>query len=402
MCRAVNVKRNNRQHACPNSPPASGAYAAPVRGGSPAASLGPDAAAVLAAVGDLPGDVTRSIDPENSERLWVDAPIRDESLRLGTLLLVYSKSVFRPRFVATAWQAGGVALLVLAVLLPMNWYWGRRMAVPLVQLSAKLGAAGGALPEKFDPGVNAYRDELGRLFAAVSRRIDELGESERLKRELVKDQRLTALGRLAAGVAHEVNNPLAGMLTAIDTLKQRPDLDARTARTIGLIERGLAQIHDTVRALLVEAKASGRSLTPTDIDDIRTLLHAPAQKKSLRLDWHNALTQPLALPANLVRQVAINLLLNAIQAAAPAGHVGCTIAPHDNTLRLEVRNDGARLSDAQLEHLFEPFMLGRESGHGLGLWVTYQIVPQLGGSIAAVNAIDGVRFTVNLPIEPAS
>jgi signal transduction histidine kinase len=366
------------------------------------ATLGPDTAAVFAAVQDLPGDATRSIDPAGSGRLWVAAPIRNENLRQGTLLLVYSKTVFLPRFVATAGHAGGVALLVLAILLPINWYWGRRMAVPLVQLSSTLRAAGRRLPENVDPGIYAYRDELGELFTAVNRMIVELRANEQLKNEMVKDQRLAALGRLASGVAHEVNNPLAGMLTAIDTLKQRPDLDARTAKTVGLIERGLWQIRDTVRALLVETKATGRSLTPTDIDDIRTLLHAQAEKKSLHLDWHNDLAQPVTLPANLVRQVLINLLLNAIQAAAPSGYIGCAIAQHNGTLRLEVRNDGARLSDQQLEDLFEPFMHARESGHGLGLWVTYQIVQQLGGSVAAANEPESVRFTVNLPIEPTA
>jgi len=365
-------------------------------------TLGKDTAQVFEAARQLTGDATRSVDPGGSDRLWVVVPIQQENLRLGTLLLVYSKTVFLPRFVAIAARAAGAALLVLAILLPINWYWGRRMAVPLVQLSSRLNTAGSRLPEDIDPALYAYHDELGQLFAAVSRMITELRESERLKNEMVKDQRLAALGRLASGVAHEVNNPLAGMLTAIDTLKQRSDLDARTLKTVGLLERGLTQIRDTVRALLVEAKATGRSLTPTDIDDVRTLLHAQADKKSLRLDWRNDLGNTLPLPANLVRQVLINLLLNAIQAASPAGYVGCRIAQHNGGLRVEVRNDGARLSDEQLEHLFEPFMHTRESGHGLGLWVSYQIVQQLGGSIAAANETEHVRFTVNLPIDQAA
>jgi len=71
---------------------------------------------------------------------------------------------------------------------------------------------------------------------------------------MVQSERLAALGQLAAGIAHEINNPLSGMLTAIDTLKCHSDADPRMMKTIALIERGLTQIKDTVGALLVEAK----------------------------------------------------------------------------------------------------------------------------------------------------
>jgi signal transduction histidine kinase len=109
----------------------------------------------------------------------------------------------------------------------------------------------------------------------------------------------------------------------------------------------------------------------------------------------------LPAPASLVRQILINLLLNAVQAAAEDGHVSLWLGRKDDAescLSIVVRNDGALLGEEQLAHLFEPFASSRAGGHGLGLWVTYQIVTQLEGRIAARNIDGEVEFVVHLPL----
>lgn len=376
-------------------------------------STNPERHPVLTPLADLGSDyrdLDRALQPSapaasftwdnaGSPHLFVIVPVANDEVRLGTLIVSHEKMAPLPRFLGLAGRALLITLLVLAVLLPINWYWGGRMTRPLTLIAARMNRIGRGIPEPLDPALYPYRDELGEMFRAYGTMVDELRAKESLEKSMVHSERLAALGRLSAGVAHEINNPLAGMLTAVDTLKQRPDLDPRVLRTVDLIERGLAQIRDTVRALLVEAKASGRALTPSDIDDVRSLLHTQAERKSLRVDWHNGLHGQVALPANLVRQVLINLLLNAIQAALPGGHVGCVVEQSGDGLRLTVRNDGAPLTGEQLDHLFEPFMTGRESGHGLGLWVSYQIVQQLGGTISAANDAGQVQFEVRLPPE---
>jgi signal transduction histidine kinase len=114
------------------------------------------------------------------------------------------------------------------------------------------------------------------------------------------------------------------------------------------------------------------------------------------------LTAPLSLPSSAVRQVLINLLLNAVRASEPGGEVSVAIVPGDAILSIVVVNGGRILTDRQSAHLFEPFANAEEPGRGLGLWVCYQIVKQLGGNIAVESALrDGLgrtSFKVTLPL----
>ena len=126
-----------------------------------------------------------------------------------------------------------------------------------------------------------------------------LKDNEQLEKKMVQSERLAALGQLSAGIAHEINNPLSGMLTAIDTLKSYSNLDSRTEKTITLIERGLNQIKDTVGALLVEAKINSRNLTPQDIEDVLTLITPMARKKGLHIGWHNSIDEEVALARHI-------------------------------------------------------------------------------------------------------
>lgn len=341
------------------------------------------------------------IEPEGSTYLYLALPITDKDAQLGHLVLRYAKSVFHPWFVATIWQGLGLGLLVLAVLIPINWYWGSRMASPLVDLAQRMGTMPRQVPEPLSPEIYPYADELGQLFQAYDRMVLALREKAALENEVVRSERLAAIGQLTAGIAHEINNPLAGLITAVDTLKLSRDLDARAVRHLDLIDRGLMQIRDTVAALLVQTRVQARPLSQHDLDDVRTLIQPQVAKRRIALDWSDSMPAELPAPASLVRQILINLLLNAVQAAAEGGQVSLWLGRKEesaNCLAIVVRNDGTLLSDEQLAHLFEPFASTRPGGHGLGLWVTYQIVTQLNGRITARNVGDRVEFVVNLPL----
>lgn len=368
---------------------------------APMASLGQDYARLashLARMGDGHGE-NAVPDADGATRLFFTFPIREESAQVGTLVLAYSKDVFLPRFRGHALYGVLVGVLVLTVLLPLNWYWGQRMARPLVDLSRRMGRAVKGGQDGAPREIYPYRDELGQLFQAYDAMLVEMQGKARLERELLQSERLTAIGRLASGIAHEVNNPLGGMLMALDTLRERGGLPEHAAKTLGLLERGLKQIQETVAALLVQARDQSRPLTPHDLEDVRTLLHPQVLKKSQRLDWRTELPDGVKLPAVACRQILINLLLNAVQATAEQGRIVVLVTTREGGLAFTVINQAEPIPGERMEHLFEPFVGAREGGHGLGLWVTYQIVRQLEGRIGAVCEDGEVRFDVWLPLE---
>jgi signal transduction histidine kinase len=343
------------------------------------------------------------IEVPGSGRIYVLTPVVSDGVLLGTLVMGYSKSAFVPRFYAIAERAGLVTLVVIAVLLPASWYWAHRAAKPLADLARSMGRVGAAIPADSEIRTRESKDEVGQLGAAFRGMLKELRKKESLEREIMLSERLAAVGRLSAGIAHEINNPLGGMLNAISTFRRHGNDDPLVGKTLSLLERGLTQIKDTVAALLVEAKVESHPLTRQDIEDTHTLVVADAHRKSARLSWENDIVGTLPLPSTLVRQILINLMLNAIQAIESGGAVACQVYRNSDHFFIVVRNDGAHIPPERMEYLFEPFATGREAGHGLGLWVTYQIVTQLGGEITVDSRPGDTRFAVALPLpEPAA
>ena len=354
---------------------------------------------VQRAVAELPGAEPSAFVSPATERMYLVAPIVSDGVRLGTLVMGYSASVFARRFERLMQRAAEVVAVVLAVLLPAGWYFGRRIARPLVDLSSAMGRVGPQLPADLHY-VLSYRgrDEIGRLGTEFQRMLSELRGKEALARQMIASDRLAAIGRLTAGIAHEINNPLGGMLNAINTYRRHGPDDPMAAKTMSLVERGLRQIRETVAALLVEAKVESHPLTRQDIEDTHTLVLPDAQAKEARFAWKNEVDGSLSLPSTLTRQILINLLLNAVQATPFRGRVSCLARVRDGALHIDVSNDGPGIPPDKLQYLFEPFSTLSHDGHGLGLWVTYQIVQQLGGEIHASSEPHLTVFTVVLPL----
>ena len=214
-----------------------------------------------------------------ADKFFILTPIISDDVTVGTLVMGYSKSMFLPRFFDMARSAVIMTLLALAALLPITWYWAWRMAKPLTQLAECMGKVGTTLPDTAECNLYESSDEIGQVGAAFGRMVSEL-KKEALEAQMLLSERLAAVGRLAAGIAHEINNPLGGMLNAIATLRRHGSADPQTVKTISLIERGLIQIKDIIAALLVEARLQSHPLSPQDIEDTRTLVLSDARGKS--------------------------------------------------------------------------------------------------------------------------
>lgn len=336
-------------------------------------------------------------EPERGSYYFVISPLLADGVLLGHVALGYSKALFLPRYLDMVLRAGAITLLALILILPVSWIWARRTAQPLVDLAGAMET----LPDRPDTSaantLPTSRDEIGRLAEAFRRMVAELKRKQELEQQMIASERLAAVGRLSAGIAHEINNPLGGMLTAITTYQRHGSADPLALQTLSLLERGLSHIRNTVEALLVETKTQDRQLARADIDDILILVEAETQARQVTLETHGGLNGVLPLPATLVRQILLNLLLNAIAAADHGGRVRLGLQCDDATLRISVCNDGEHIPEEQMHYLFEPFATRREKGHGLGLWIVYQIVRELNGGLTVDSEPGCTTFNVELP-----
>jgi len=322
---------------------------------------------------------------------------------IGTLLMSYSHALFAARYADTVSTLALISLGFAALLLPVGWWFGHRLASPVARatetlyLLAEDAAAkstayvGTTSPPTLAPPQPG--SELERLEHSVDLLQKQLREKEQLQQQFVAADRLAAIGRMTSGVAHDINNPLAGMLNALSNLRKDPTL---LQKTIALLERGLDQIRQTLSALLIETKTTTRPLSAADIEDLRVLVVPQSSRKHLQLFWSYPFEADLDVPAAPVRQVLLNLLLNAVHAAQTCMSFEAQISMQELTLR--VTNDGAEFPAAQREHPFEPTVGGE--GHGLGLWASHQLVVSMGGSISLSSAAGETTFEVRLPLHP--
>ena len=321
---------------------------------------------------------------------------------VGTLLMSWSHAVFAQRYRDTIATLAAIAVGLVLVLIPFGWWLGHRVARPVARVTealyrlgedaaAKSSAYAAAAPAR--PAHAAPASELDQLEHSLAQLQRQLDEKDKLQQQFIAADRLAAIGRMTAGVAHEINNPLAGMLNALSNLRKDPSL---SSKTLALLERGLEQIKQTLSALLIETRNTHRPLSPSDIDDLHVLVLPQAQHKRLSLQWHYSIDGELPLPAAPVRQVVLNLLLNAVQAAAT--HVQFRACVEKDMLTLTVVNDGLAFPAERQISPFEPVVGGE--GNGLGLWASHQLVTSLGGRIA-LSVEDGqTRFEVSLPLHP--
>jgi len=260
----------------------------------------------------------------------------------------------------------------------------RRMLKPLSVLSGYVERvrAGRAdpIPEAKCQRISREFDLLFDRFNAMAR---ALNEREELASRLANQEKYAVLGKLASGMAHEVNNPLGGLFNAVDTLRRHGDDRHVREATLNLLERGLTHIRNVVRSTLVtyRREITENTLRPVDIDDLRLLIEPEASRKRLQIDWVNDLHGAVPVDVESVRQVILNLLINACAATPADGMVHLDARATEGALTIEVGDQGQGLPDDLAKYL-----VGRSDGatwvgSGLGLWIVRRLVADQGGEI---------------------
>lgn len=241
---------------------------------------------------------------------------------------------------------------------------------------------------------------LARQMNSASVSLARLAEAEA---ELRRAEKLSTIGMLVSGVAHELNNPLHAIRLGVDDLsKQELEGDAQIA--LAVLREHSQRASAIVRDLLTVVQPSNAPHTPVDIETVlRTVMECVRAHSTTRV-WLG-LEQPVAVAgdASALERVFMNLVENAVQAAGPQGNVWIRAVRVGEHVSITVEDDGPGLGE-NAPHVFQPFFSKKRGATGLGLYVTRGIVEQHGGTIEAGPAIHapGARLAVLLPTsEPA-
>jgi len=230
----------------------------------------------------------------------------------------------------------------------------------------------------------------------------------RRSREIInRAGRFSALGTLAAGIAHEIRNPLVSIQTFFQLAPERLDDEEFMTSFLKLAENEVQRISSLISELLTFAKSPTATLGETNLLDAvartATLLEPQARAARVLLRWERPLALPLVwADTDQVMQILINLALNAIQATPPGGEVILEareiLHEGERYCQIEIRDTGKGIPDTIREAIFDPFFTTKDRGSGLGLAVSQQLVSEFGGFISLESQEDrGSRFMVNIP-----
>ena len=243
----------------------------------------------------------------------------------------------------------------------------------------------------------------------------DLRESMRIKQELEKTQiqllqaeKMTSLGKLAAGVAHQLNNPLGGIILYTQLILEEYRLDEKVREDLGRILKDAKRCQDTVKELLEFTRQTRHLMQPHDINQAisRTLFLLENHTIFQNIEIIKDLTPSLPLLSGDIQQLNhmfMNIFFNAAQAMAEKGKliIRTYLLPGKDRIAIEIVDTGRGISEENLPHIFEPFFTTKEEGEGtgLGLSLVYGIVQNHGGTIKAKSRInEGATFIIELPI----
>lgn len=278
----------------------------------------------------------------------------------------------------------------------------------LLEKEADCTLAGGRVVP-LEVGAGRLADESGRYLGSILL-FRDLSEIRTLRNEIARNQRLVTVGRLAAGVAHEIRNPLSSIKGFATYFRERFRADEQDARTASILIQEVDRLNRVVGQLLEFSRPVSilpRPVRPERlIADIVKLVEAQARAKGVTIAVRHAAGLPeVRLDADRLNQVLLNLFLNGIEAMEPGGvlTVRVEVAADARRLEIQVADTGAGIRPEDLAHIFEPYFTTRPDGTGLGLAIAHNIIEAMGGEIAVRSTPGaGTAFTIQLPAPPAS
>ena len=343
-------------------------------------------------------------DENGEDLLEVRTVMMDGEEFLGTVAVGFSLEPIERQVRDVAGRAALVALVLMLGNSIMTALYVETLISPIINLNQTMKRAG-----EGDLSVRAptrHGDEVAELADVFNRMMDELEaarEREELQRaQLAHTEKMAAVGTLAAGVAHEVNNPLAGVLASIENMRNSPDDEEMRNRYLKLIADGLKRIERTVANLLNFARPREIVLEPTSINHnlrhvvelVAYQLRAAGIEVKMDLDENPALVEADHFQ---MEQLFLNLVLNALDAMKSGGKLFLRTRVRGGKVIAEIRDTGHGIPAEIRDRIFDPFFTTREIGEGtgLGLAVSGSIVAAHGGRIELETTVGrGTAFRV--------
>ena len=251
------------------------------------------------------------------------------------------------------------------------------------------------------------RRQQKALEQTTSRLTEVYRELQENFEQMKRAERLYAIGQLSAGLAHEIRNPLASIAGAAGILRRNPDATAKRAECVAIIDKECERLNRLLTSFLKFARPRVPHYQPVHpasiVDAVGELASHAIGRRAIVLRKEVAPELPLLqCDPEQLKQVLLNLVINAIQATGESGAVTLCAAAQDGKVLMQVKDEGCGISPENLDKIFDPFFTTKETGTGLGLSVVHQIVEQHGGLLTAQNNDPGkgATFSILMPARP--
>jgi signal transduction histidine kinase/HAMP domain-containing protein len=266
----------------------------------------------------------------------------------------------------------------------------------------------GRYPFKFDRGPGRTHFGLG-LFPigkdaekGLTVTIRNETEKEKLHEEMLRLDRLASLGKLSAGIAHEVRNPLTGISLLLDDLHDQAQTGSQDQQMIKKALAEIERVERLVSALLNYSSPPRASFQDCDLNrlvyDIVLLMRRPCERQRVQLVYEEGSIPPLRLDPEKIKQAVLNIIKNAQEALPSGGKITVATKLERERAIISISDDGAGISPEDLPLIFEPFFTRKGAGTGLGLSITQRVVEEHGGRIEVMSRPgEGTTFTIELP-----